>query len=88
MSCGVVYRGSLDLALLWLCHRPVAAAPIQPLAWEPSYSTGATPKKQKDKQTNKKLVLVHVGNSSFCHTQDILQYSMRELGKSLLKILG
>ena len=32
-------RGS-DPALLWLWRRPVATAPIQPLAWEPPYATG------------------------------------------------
>ena len=26
--------------LLLLCRRPAAAAPIQPLAWEPPYATG------------------------------------------------
>ena len=31
-SCGVGYRCNLDLALLWLWLRPVATAPIQPLA--------------------------------------------------------
>ena len=31
-SCGVGRRCGLDLALLWLCYRPAAAAPIQPLA--------------------------------------------------------
>ena len=30
-------RGS-DPALLWLWRRPVAAAPIRPLAWEPPYA--------------------------------------------------
>ena len=30
-----------DLALLWLWRRPVATAPIQPLAWEPPYAAGA-----------------------------------------------
>ena len=28
MSCGVGYRCSLDLVLLWLWHRPAAAASI------------------------------------------------------------
>ena len=27
-----------DLALLWLWCRPAAAAPIQPIAWEPPYT--------------------------------------------------
>ena len=35
MSCGVGHRLGLDLALLWLWRRPVATAPIRPLAWEP-----------------------------------------------------
>ena len=30
----------LDLPLLWLWRRPVATAPIQPLAWEPAYVVG------------------------------------------------
>ena len=41
-----------DLVLLWLCRRPVAAAPIRPLAWGPPYAEGATLKGQKTK-TNK-----------------------------------
>ena len=28
-------------SLLWLWHRPVATAPIRPLAWEPPYAVGA-----------------------------------------------
>ena len=50
-------RGS-DLALLWLWlwRRPVATAPIQPLAWEPPYAAGGAqeiakiPKKKKKKE--------------------------------------
>ena len=40
-----------DPAWLWLWHRPVAIAPIRPLAWEPPYATGAA---LKDKKTKKK----------------------------------
>ena len=47
MSC---HRHSLDLALLWLWHRLVATAVIQPLAWEPPYVTGVTLKSQKEKK--------------------------------------
>ena len=36
-SFGVGCRCSSDLSLLWLWHRLAAAAPIQPLAWEPPY---------------------------------------------------
>ena len=50
MSCGVGRRRSLDLALLWLWHRPVATAPIRPLAWEPPYATGKALKKTKEKK--------------------------------------
>ena len=46
-------RGSLDLALLWLWCRPVAVAPIQPLAWEPPYAAGVALKRQK---TKKKMI--------------------------------
>ena len=34
VSCGVGCRCGLDPELLWLWHRPVATAPIRPLAWE------------------------------------------------------
>jgi len=53
MSCGVGCRRGLDPALLWLWHRPVATAPIQPLAWEPPYAAGAALEKAK-RQKNKK----------------------------------
>ena len=36
-----------DPALLWLWRRPVATAPIGPLAWEPPYASGAALKRQK-----------------------------------------
>ena len=43
MSYGVGCRRGSDSALLWLCCRPAAVAPIQPLAWELTCG----PKKQK-----------------------------------------
>ena len=57
MSCGVSHRCTLDPALLW--HTTV---PIQPLAWEPPYATGAAQEiatttattTKKDKKTKKK----------------------------------
>ena len=52
MSCGVGHRRSSDLELLWLWCRPVATAPIRPLAWEPPYALGSSPR--KGKKTNKK----------------------------------
>ena len=62
MSCGVDHRHSSDLVLLWLWRRPVATAPIQPLAWEPPYAAGAaqeiatTTKDKKKKEDKIKLV--------------------------------
>ena len=53
MSCGIVHRGNLDTELLWVWHRPVATAPIGPLASEPQYATDAAIKRP-EKQTNKK----------------------------------
>ena len=41
VSCGVGRRHCSDPALLWLWRRPVATAPIRPLAWEPPCAAGA-----------------------------------------------
>ena len=38
-----------DTALLWLWCRPVATAPIAPLAWDPPYATGVALERQKIK---------------------------------------
>ena len=40
-------RLGLDPTLLWLWRRPVAMAPIRPLAWEPPYAMGAALEKAK-----------------------------------------
>ena len=55
MNCGVGHRRGLDPELLWLWCRSVATAPIQHLAWEPSYAMGAIPKRKKKKKKEKKL---------------------------------
>jgi len=59
VSCGIGYRHGSDLVFLWLWHRPAAAAPIGPLAWELPYATGVAlkSKKQKKKKRKKKKVL-------------------------------
>ena len=41
VSCGVGCRLGSDPELLWLWRRPVATAPIRPLAWELPYAMGA-----------------------------------------------
>ena len=53
MSCGVGRRHGSDLALLWLWHRPVATAPVGPLAWKPPYAAGVALKRQKDRKKKK-----------------------------------
>ena len=53
MSCGVGHRRVLDPALLWLWYRPVATAPLRPLAWEPPYAA-CGPKRQKTKKKKKR----------------------------------
>ena len=53
MSRGVGCRRGSDPALLWLWCRPVATAPIRPLAWEPPYAGGAAQEKHQKKDKNK-----------------------------------
>ena len=45
MGSGVGWRHGLDLAWLWLWHRPAAVAPIQPLAQEGPCAMAAAIKK-------------------------------------------
>ena len=47
-------RCSSDPTLLWLWHRPVATAPIRPLAWEPPYCRGSGPRNSKKTKKKKK----------------------------------
>jgi len=54
MSCGVGSRLSLDPALLWLWHRPVAVALIRPLAWGLLYAEGVALKRQKEGRKKEK----------------------------------
>ena len=53
MSCGRSQKW-LRSELLWLCYRPVAEAPVQPLAWEIPYVAGVALKRQKTKKKKKK----------------------------------
>ena len=47
VSCGIACRCGLDPSLLWLWRRPVATAPIRPLAWEPPYAARAAQRNNK-----------------------------------------
>ena len=49
MSCGLGHRRGSDMVLLWLWCRPVATAPILPLAWELPYVVTVALNKQKTK---------------------------------------
>ena len=53
MSWAVGRRYGSDLALLWLWCRPAAVAPIEPLAWEPSYAMGVAIKRKGKKKKDK-----------------------------------
>ena len=55
MSCGVGHRHGSNLALLWLWHRPAAAAPIRPLAWELPHATSIAIKRKKRKEKKRKI---------------------------------
>jgi len=57
VSCGVGYRHSSDLVLLWLWYRLAATAPIGPLAWEPPHATGMALKRQKKKKLKIKKII-------------------------------
>ena len=51
MGCAVGRRCGSDLEVLWLWWRPVAIAPIGPLAWEPPCAAGAALEKTKKKES-------------------------------------
>ena len=55
MSSGIGRRQGSDQALLCLWHRPVAAALIRPLTWEPPYAAGVALKKKKIKRQKIKI---------------------------------
>jgi len=83
MSCGVGCRCSSDPTLLWLWRRPVATAPIRPLAWDPPYAMGSaqengkkTKKKKKKKDMGSKrgkklLQIVGVGKEGLKENLDL-----------------
>ena len=55
MSCGVGCRRGLDPDLLWLWYRPVAVAPIGPLAWELPYAAAGVALKRKKKEMKSRM---------------------------------
>ena len=57
MSCGVGCRRGSSLAWLWLCCRPAATAPIDPLAWEPPCAAGVALRKKAKKKKKERNIL-------------------------------
>ena len=71
VSCGVGCRCGSDPVLLWLWCKPVATAPIGPLAWEPPYAMGAAQemaKKTKNKTKQKRIIFskIYISGVSSC----------------------
>ena len=56
MNCGC--KHVLDLELLWLWHRPAAAAPIRPPPWELPYAVGVVLKRPPPKKKVLSLFLL------------------------------
>ena len=81
MSCGVGRRRGLGLALLWLRRRPVATAPIRPLAWEPPYATGAALEKDPP-QKRYLFIFIQVLTLCLCGWEIV---SVCQLGSHLWK---
>ena len=67
MSCGVGCRRTSDLVLLWLWHRPVATAPIRPLAWEPPYAARVALERQKKFNPSLYVFLIATNNMIKLH---------------------
>ena len=75
MSCRVGGRHGSDPALLWLWRRPVATAPIRPLAWEPPYAEGAAQemaKRQQQQQKETEITNQDVLYSTGNYTQNLV----------------
>ena len=70
VSCSVGCRCGSDPVLLWLWHRPVATAPIRPLAWEPPHAARAAQEMAK-RQKKKKSI----SNEEGVITKDIKNFN-------------
>ena len=80
MSCGVGRRRGLDPALLWLCSRPEAIAPIEPLSWESPYAAGAALEKAKRQEKKKRKKERNGGlGSSHCGAEQMNLTSNHEV---------
>ena len=72
MSCGVGCICGLDPELLWLWCRPMATAPIGPLAWEPPCAHGSSP--SKSKKMGKKCIQIGREEKLSLNADDMMLY--------------
>ena len=77
-----------DPALLWLWHRPAAAAPIRPLAWDPPYAAGAALKRNKTKQMEGKEKCIQMFSLFYCHIRFPLSWSQSYLRSTSMQFRG
>ena len=70
LSSGVGHRHGSDPTLLWLWRRLADLAPIQSLAWELPYATGAALKSKKEKKEKNKYLITNVESL-------VLSYALR-----------
>ena len=81
MSCGVGHRLGSGPVWLWLWHRPVATAPVRPLAREPpcvlSVALQKAKKKKKGHTHTKDEVLVHTTTQVALQTLSERSWSQR-----------
>ena len=71
MSCGVGRTRGLDSELLWLWRRPVATAPIRPLAWEHPCAAGAALEMAKRPKKKKKSLFTNTPLSKSAVLQNV-----------------
>ena len=76
VSWGVGCRRGSDLAWLWLWRRPAAPAPIQHLAWEPPYASGAAlkRKKKKKKKRTKSICKVIIDRQNLSRESRVVEF--------------
>ena len=91
MSCSVGCRWGLDLAWLWLWHRPAAIALIQPLALELSFAAGIALERPKNKKESFAFesayfqLLYHFPSPDTFQSEALMFWGMRTLRQEELE---
>ena len=52
-------QGVKDLVLLWVWNRLLAAAPVQPLAWELPHATGTVLKRERERERKRDIYVIY-----------------------------